>query len=73
MRKARAVLVSAVVVLGASLMIGATPAQADARLSGVFKTSSECERIGAHGVNQGWWNDYSCVWEGRYRYYFLYA
>lgn len=77
MRKVRAVLVSAVMVLGVSLTIGATPAQADsassARLAGVFRDYSECQRIGNQGIAQDWWDDYSCVWEGRYRYYFLYA
>lgn len=74
MRKVRAVLVSAVVVLVASLTIGAIPAQAEAaRLAGVFRDHSECERIGTHGVSQGWWDDYSCQWDSRYRYYFLYA
>ncbi|WP_066376116.1 hypothetical protein [Herbidospora mongoliensis] len=72
MRKARAVLVSTVVVLGAFLTIGAAPAQAD-RLAGVFRYESECERIGTQGVHQNWWNDYDCEWEERYRYYFLYA
>ncbi|MEV0386788.1 hypothetical protein [Nonomuraea sp. NPDC050643] len=72
MRKARAVLVSAVMVLAVSLTIGATPAHAD-RLAGVFRDRSECERIGTYGINQHWWDDYSCVWEGRYGYYFLYA
>ncbi|MDH2426502.1 hypothetical protein [Sphaerisporangium sp. TRM90804] len=72
MRKARAVLVSAVMILGVSLTIGAAPAHAD-RLAGVFKDRSECERIGTHGTAQGWWDDYSCQWESRYRYYFLYA
>ncbi|MFF3437952.1 hypothetical protein [Streptosporangium sp. NPDC002721] len=74
MRKVRSVLVSAVMVLGVSLTIGATPAQADsARLAGVFRDYSECQRIGNQGIAQGWWDDYSCVWESRYRYYFLYA
>ncbi|WP_436761083.1 hypothetical protein [Streptosporangium sp. V21-05] len=74
MRKVSAVLVSAVMVLGVSLTIGATPAQAEAdRLAGVFREHSECERVGTQGVNQDWWDDYSCEWEGRYRYYFLYA
>ncbi|MFC4114366.1 hypothetical protein [Nonomuraea zeae] len=73
MRKARAVLVSAVMALGVSLTIGATPAHATAKLVGVFKDSSECQRIGTLGVTQGWWEDYSCKWEDRYRYYFLYA
>ncbi|MEW9551920.1 hypothetical protein [Nonomuraea sp. NPDC050783] len=78
MRKARAVLVSAVMVLGLSVTAGAAaPAQATtaqaARLAGVFKDYSECQRIGSHGVAQGWWDSYSCQWEGRYRYYFLYA
>ncbi|SEH03141.1 hypothetical protein SAMN05444920_13345 [Nonomuraea solani] len=76
MRKVRAVLVSAVVVLGVSLTIGATPAQADesaVRLAGVFRDYSECERIGTKGIAQNWWDDYSCVWEPRYGYYFLYA
>ncbi|MEU4409852.1 hypothetical protein AB0F88_35520 [Streptosporangium sp. NPDC023963] len=72
MRKVRAVLVSAVVILGASLTIGATPAHAES-LAGVFRDHSECERIGTHGIAQGWWDDYSCKWESRYRYYFLYA
>ncbi|MFI6708892.1 hypothetical protein ACIBF7_20815 [Nonomuraea sp. NPDC050478] len=72
MRKARAVLVSAVMVLGVSLTIGAAPAHAE-RLAGVFRDYSECQRIGSHGITQGWWDDYSCEWEGRYRYYFLYA
>ncbi|WP_061297364.1 hypothetical protein [Herbidospora cretacea] len=72
MRKARAVLVSAAVVLGTTLTIGAAPAHAD-RLAGVFREHSDCERVGTQGVNQDWWNDYSCEWEGRYRYYFLYA
>ncbi|MER5646165.1 hypothetical protein [Streptosporangium sp. NPDC002524] len=74
MRKARAVLVSAVMVLGVSLTIGATPVNAEAeRLAGVFREHADCERIGTQGVNQDWWDDYSCEWEGRYRYYFLYA
>ncbi|MGW0808261.1 hypothetical protein [Nonomuraea sp. NPDC002799] len=73
MRKARAVLVSAVLALGVSLTIGATPAHATARLSGLFKDSSECQRIGNQGIAQGWWTSYSCVWDSRYRYYFLYA
>ncbi|GAB1821465.1 hypothetical protein [Herbidospora sp. RD11066] len=72
MRKVRAVLVTAAVVLGASLTMGAAPAHAD-RLAGVFREHAECERIGTQGVNQDWWNDYSCEWEDRYRYYFLYA
>lgn len=72
MRKARAVLVSAAVVLGTTLTIGAAPAHAD-RLAGVFREHSDCERVGTQGVDQDWWNDYSCEWEGRYRYYFLYA
>lgn len=73
MRKASAVLVSAVMVLGVSLTTGAAPAQATAKLVGAFSSNSECQRIGTHGVNQGWWEDYECEWEGRYRYYFLYA
>ncbi|MCK2217030.1 hypothetical protein MF672_025030 [Actinomadura sp. ATCC 31491] len=76
MRKARALLVSAVMVLGVSLTTGATPAQAEAeaaRLAGVFRDYSECQRIGAYGITQGWWDSYSCQWESRYRYYFLYA
>ncbi|MEU8381791.1 hypothetical protein [Streptosporangium sp. NPDC048865] len=72
MRKVRAVLVSAVMVLGVSLTVGAAPAQADS-LAGVFRDQSECQRIGAHGIEQGWWDGYSCQWEPRYRYYFLYA
>ncbi|GLW24958.1 hypothetical protein DI270_016115 [Microbispora triticiradicis] len=72
MRKARAVLISAVMVLGVSLTIGATPAQAE-KLVGAFRDYSECQRIGSHGVAQGWWEGYSCVWESRYRYYFLYT
>jgi hypothetical protein len=72
MRKVRAVLVSAVMVLGVSVTIGATPAHADT-LVGAFKESSECQRIGTYGVTQDWWDGYSCEWEGRYRYYFLYA
>jgi hypothetical protein len=72
MRKARAVLVSAVMVLGVSLTTGATPAHADS-LVGAFRDYSECQRIGGYGITQGWWDGYSCVWEGRYRYYFLYA
>ncbi|MBN6052860.1 hypothetical protein JYK22_13060 [Nonomuraea sp. RK-328] len=72
MRKARAVLVSAVMVLGVSLTTGATPAHAE-RLAGAFKDYSECERIGAQGITQGWWDAYSCKWDSRYRYYFLYA
>ncbi|GAA3019029.1 hypothetical protein [Streptosporangium longisporum] len=72
MRKTRAVLVSAAVVLGATLTIGATPAHAET-LAGVFREHSECERVGTRGTDQGWWDDYSCEWEGRYRYYFLYA
>ncbi|MGP3963871.1 hypothetical protein ACTWPT_48695 [Nonomuraea sp. 3N208] len=72
MRKVRAVLVSAVMVLGVSLTIGATPAHAE-KLVGVFRDYSECQRIGSHGVTQDWWDAYSCEWEGRYRYYFLYA
>ncbi|MGS2642127.1 hypothetical protein [Streptosporangium sp. LJ11] len=72
MRKVRAVLVSAVMVLGVSLTIGAAPAHAES-LAGVFRDHSECERIGTQGVNQEWWDDYSCEWESRYRYYFLYA
>jgi hypothetical protein len=75
MRKVRAVLVSAVMVLGVSLTIGAAPAHADsaAKLSGIFRDQSECERIGTQGITQNWWDDYSCVWEPRYGYYFLYA
>ena len=76
MRKVRAVLVSAVMVLGVSLTtIGPAPAHADsaAKLSGVFTDLSECERIGTKGIAQNWWDDYSCVWEPRYGYYFLYA
>ncbi|UBU08660.1 hypothetical protein [Nonomuraea gerenzanensis] len=74
MRKARAVLVTAVMALGVSLTVGATPAQAEGeRLAGVFRDYSECQRIGNHGIAQGWWDDFSCEWEGRYRYYFLYA
>lgn len=72
MRKVRAVLVSAVMVVGVSLTIGAAPAHAE-RLAGVFRDHSECERIGTYGITQNWWDDYSCEWEGRYRYYFLYA
>jgi hypothetical protein len=60
-------------VLGVSMTIGATPATAAAQLSGVFKDYSECQRVGNLGVAQGWWDNYSCVWESRYRYYFLYA
>ncbi|MDA0636076.1 hypothetical protein OUY22_21855 [Nonomuraea sp. MCN248] len=56
-----------------SLTIGATPAHAGEKLVGVFRDSSECERIGAHGIAHDWWDDYTCSWEGRYRYYFLYA
>ncbi|GIH29531.1 hypothetical protein Aph01nite_78410 [Acrocarpospora phusangensis] len=74
MRKVRAVLVTAVVVLGTSLTIGATPAQADGeRVAGIFRYEPDCERVGTQGVNQDWWNDYECEWEGRYRYFFLYA
>ncbi|MER6829023.1 hypothetical protein ABT352_23790 [Streptosporangium sp. NPDC000563] len=72
MRKVRAVLVSAVMVLGVSLTTGAAPAHAE-RLAGVFKEHAECERIGTHGITEDWWNDYSCEWESRYSYYFLYA
>ncbi|TMR20185.1 hypothetical protein ETD86_19125 [Nonomuraea turkmeniaca] len=72
MRKVRAVLVSAIMVLGVSLTIGATPAHA-AKLVGVFRDYSECQRIGSQGVTKGWWEDYSCEWESRYRYYFLYT
>ncbi|MER6509564.1 hypothetical protein ACFYUV_39610 [Nonomuraea sp. NPDC003560] len=72
MRKARAVLVSAVMVLGVSLTIGAAPANAE-RLAGVFREHAECERIGTQGVDQNWWDDYSCQWESKYSYYFLYA
>ncbi|MFG1949354.1 hypothetical protein [Nonomuraea sp. NPDC048826] len=72
MRKARAVLVSAVMVLGVSLTIGAAPAHAE-KLVGVFRDYSECQRIGTHGITHDWWNGYTCEWEGRYRYYFLYA
>ncbi|MFC4007390.1 hypothetical protein ACFOY2_09160 [Nonomuraea purpurea] len=75
MRKVRAVLVSAVMVLGVSLTIGAAPAHADSttRLAGIFRDQSECERIGTSGITQNWWDDYRCVWEPRYGYYFLYA
>jgi hypothetical protein len=72
MRKARSVLVSAVMVVGVSLTIGAAPAHAE-RLAGIFRDQSECERIGTYGIAQNWWDDYSCEWEGRYRYFFLYA
>ncbi|MBO4271281.1 hypothetical protein GSF24_11640 [Microbispora triticiradicis] len=72
MRKARAVVISAVMVLGVSLTIGATPAQAEG-LVGAFRDYSECQRIGSYGVAQGWWEGYSCLWESRYRYYFLYT
>ncbi|MEU5862090.1 MULTISPECIES: hypothetical protein [unclassified Nonomuraea] len=72
MRKARAVLVSAVMALGVTLTIGAAPAHAD-RLAGVFREHAECERTGTYGVTQEWWDDYSCQWEDRYLYYFLYA
>lgn len=72
MRKVRAVLVSAVMVLGVSLTVGAGQAHAE-RLAGVFRDQAECERIGTHGITQNWWDDYSCEWDGRYRYYFLYA
>ncbi|WP_244361450.1 hypothetical protein [Microbispora triticiradicis] len=55
-----------------SLTIGATPAQAEG-LVGAFRDYSECQRIGSYGVAQGWWEGYSCLWESRYRYYFLYT
>ncbi|MEV4104768.1 hypothetical protein AB0J42_31375 [Nonomuraea sp. NPDC049649] len=58
-----------------SLTIGATPvyAEQNGQLVGVFKDHPECERIGTHGVHHDWWNDYTCQWESRYRYYFLYV
>ncbi|RSN11717.1 hypothetical protein DMB42_14210 [Nonomuraea sp. WAC 01424] len=72
MRKARAVLVSAVMVLGVTLTVGAAPAHAE-RLAGVFREHSECERTGTYGITQTWWDDYSCEWQSQYLYYFLYA
>ncbi|GAB2957980.1 hypothetical protein ACFMQL_38735 [Nonomuraea fastidiosa] len=73
MRKARAVVCTTVTALAMSLTIGAAPAQAADRLVGVFKHYADCERVGHQGITQDWWQDYSCVWESRYRYFFLYA
>ncbi|MEV0999323.1 hypothetical protein [Nonomuraea sp. NPDC050202] len=72
MRKARAVLVSAVLAVGMSLSIGAAPAHAES-VNGVYREYSECQRVGSYGDDQGWWDDWRCEWKSQYHYYFLYA
>ncbi|MEV0819650.1 hypothetical protein [Nonomuraea rubra] len=72
MRKARAVLVSAVLATGMSLSIGAAPAHAET-LNGIYREYSECQRVGSYGDDQGWWDDWRCEWKSQYYYYFLYA
>ncbi|MEO3813987.1 hypothetical protein ABGB17_33740 [Sphaerisporangium sp. B11E5] len=72
MRKLRAVLVSAVLAIGVSLSIGATPANAET-VNGIYTQYSDCQRVGTYGDDQGWWDDWRCEWKSQYYYYFLYA
>jgi hypothetical protein len=70
MRKARALLISAVVAAGLVLSLSA-PAHAEARLRGVYYDYSECVRVGQYGQQQGWWGYWWCQFQSNY--YFLYA
>ncbi|MEV0614691.1 hypothetical protein AB0I81_15280 [Nonomuraea sp. NPDC050404] len=72
MRKARAVLVSAVLAAGMSLTIGAAPAHAE-KLNGIYRELPECQRVGNYGDQQGWWDGWRCEYKSQYHYYFLYA
>ncbi|MET8988040.1 hypothetical protein ABZ917_19740 [Nonomuraea wenchangensis] len=70
MRKARALLVSALLAGGVLTTFTATPAHAES-LRGVYYDYSECQRIGQYGYSQGWWGFWHC--ESQYNFYFLYA
>ncbi|WP_188195476.1 hypothetical protein [Nonomuraea sp. SYSU D8015] len=71
MRKARALLVSAVLATGLLSSVNAAPALAAEQLRGVYYDYLDCERAGRYGYDQGWWGYWRCV--GQYNYYFLYA
>ena len=74
MRKARALLMSAVMATGMTLSLATTPAHAGTEtLQGIYQQYSECQRIGGYGDNQGWWSDWRCEYKSQYYYYFLYA
>ncbi|MEV4289384.1 hypothetical protein AB0K40_28125 [Nonomuraea bangladeshensis] len=72
MRKVRAVLFPVLLAAGLSLTLGAAPANAE-RLTGIYRTSAECQRVGAYGESQGWWDEWRCEWKAAYSYYFLYS
>ncbi|GAA1510432.1 hypothetical protein GCM10009677_49260 [Sphaerisporangium rubeum] len=74
MRKARALLMSAVLATGMTLSIGTAPAHAGTEtLQGIYQQYNDCERVGGYGDDQGWWSGYRCEFKSQYYYYFLYA
>ncbi|GII81501.1 hypothetical protein Sru01_64830 [Sphaerisporangium rufum] len=71
MRKVRTLVAAAMLAGGLTLSIGVAPAEAAATLRNVYYYDWDCHRVGALGIDSGWWTSYQCV--PQYNLWFLYA